>query len=141
MGILKKYSLILTALLLLTSFTSVKENELIGKWKGVDKGDIGYLTITDEGYAQFELDGAFLGGKSFEMQGRNACMKYIVNKEEHPAEIDFIIYDNSSKAEIFRLKGIYELNSIDELHLAIAFEGPKRPIDFSKDDVILKRMK
>lgn len=141
MKILKKLSLALATLVLLLSFTTPKE-EYIGKWKGQDKGDIGFLTLTDDGYALFEFNGQIMGGKSYNHQGIDAYMRYTVNTGISPAGIDFIIYTKKDNKELARMKGIIEMDSSDELHLALTFgDGSSRPTDFSKDDIVFNRVK
>jgi len=141
MKILKKLSLALVTLLLLFSFTTPKE-EYVGKWKGQDKSDIGFLTLTDDGYAIFEINGQIIGGRSYMQQGINVYMRYIVNTGISPAGIDFIIYTKSDNVELARMKGIIEMDSSDELHLALTFgSGSSRPSDFSKDNIIFNRVK
>ncbi|PTX62970.1 hypothetical protein C8N46_102371 [Kordia periserrulae] len=141
MKILKKLSFALVALMLLFSFTA-PGGDYVGKWKGKDKGDIGFLTLTSDGYATFEFNGQTMGGKSYNHQGINAAMKYTVNSGTNPKGIDFIIMDNESKREMGRLKGIIKMNSRNEMQMALTFGGGYgRPTDFSKDAVVFNRVK
>lgn len=141
MKILKKLSFALVTLLLLFSFTA-PGGEHVGKWKGQDKGDIGFLTLTKDGYATFEFNGQTMGGKSYNHQGVNAAMKYTVNNGTSPTGIDFIIYDNDAKAELGRLKGIIKMNNKNEMQMAITFGGGAgRPTDFSSDAIVFDRVK
>lgn len=141
MKTLKKLAFAVVTLLLLFSFTA-PEGQHIGKWKGKDKGDIGYLTLTDDGYATFEFNGQTLGGKSYDHQGRKAAMKYKVNTGTSPTSIDFIIIEQSSKDELGRLKGIINMLSRNEMQMALRFGGGAgRPTDFSEDAIVFKRVK
>ncbi|AXG71611.1 hypothetical protein KORDIASMS9_03868 [Kordia sp. SMS9] len=141
MKILKKLSFALVALLLLFSFTA-PEGDYVGKWKGKDKGDIGFLTLSSDGYATFEFNGQTMGGKSYNHQGVNAAMKYTVNSGMSPKGIDFIIIDNKANKELGRLKGIINMKSRNEMQMAMTFGGGTgRPTDFSNDAIVFDRVK
>ncbi|WP_298511582.1 hypothetical protein [uncultured Kordia sp.] len=141
MKILKKLSFALVTLMLLFSFAAPEGNH-VGKWKGQDKGEIGFLTLTSDGYASFEIGGQVVGGRSYAMQGVNAAMKYTINNGVTPTGIDFIIIDNGSKKELGRLKGIIKMKSNDEMQMAMTFGGGTgRPTDFSTDAIVFKRVK
>ncbi|WP_046755757.1 hypothetical protein [Kordia jejudonensis] len=141
MKILKKLSFALITLMLLFSFTA-PSGQHVGKWKGKDKGDIGFLTLTDGGFATFEFNGQTMGGKSYNHQGVDAAMKYVVDNDTSPVSIDFIIYDNSKKQELGRLKGIIKMKSKNEMQMAMTFGGGSgRPTDFSKDAIVFSRVK
>jgi len=141
MKILKKLSFALVTLLLLYSFTT-PGGEHVGKWKGKDKGDIGFLTLTSDGFATFEFNGQTMGGKSYNHQGVNAAMKYTVNNGTSPTSIDFIIFDNDAERELGRLKGIIKMKSRNEMQMAMTFGGGTgRPTDFSADAIVFDRIK
>ena len=141
MKILKRLSLAIITLFVLFSFTST-ERDYVGKWKGEDKGDIGSITLSSDGYATFEFNGQIMGGKSYNHQGIDAAMKYTVNTKVVPTAIDFIIVQNKSKKELARLKGILKMKSKDEMQMALRFGGGGgRPDDFSKDVVVFNRVK
>ena len=141
MKLFQKLSLIVIILLLLNSFTAVIDEALVGRWKGKEKGDIGFLTLSADGFATFETEDQIMGGKSFKMRGVTASMRYSFNATTVPATIDFIIYEDQTHNELTRLRGIYEINTRDELHLALTFgEGMDRPVDFSTDNVMFYRV-
>ena len=140
MKIFKKSLFTLLALTLLFSFTTTQSN-YVGKWKGKDNGDIGYIILSEDGYATFEFDGETMGGKSYYQQNVEVAMKYIINDLVFPSSIDFIIVRNSDNRELGRLKGIIDMQTINEMQLALNFEGTERPNDFSKDAVIFHRVK
>ena len=137
MIILKRFSILLSALLLCCSFSFLDADKTyIGKWKGKDKGDIGYLTLTKDRYATFEFDGEIMGGKSYNHQGVTAALKYRVNTKKNPATIDFIIWDKKKAIEVGKLRGIFKMSSDSEMHMAINFSGSNyRPKDFSADSI------
>ncbi|KAB8152199.1 hypothetical protein EZY14_014215 [Kordia sp. TARA_039_SRF] len=141
MKILKKLSFALVALMLLFSFTA-PGGDHVGKWKGKDKGDIGFLTLSSDGYATFEFNGQTMGGKSYNHQGTTASMKYTVNNGMSPAGIDFIIVEKASKKELGRLKGIIKMKSRNEMQMALTFGGGYgRPKDFSTDAIVFNRVR
>lgn len=141
MKLLKKLLFACATLLILFSFTAPK-GEHVGKWKGKDKGDIGFLTLTEDGYATFEFNGQIMGGKSYNHQGTNAAMKYTVNYGTSPTSIDFIIVNNKEKAEMGRLKGIIKMKSRNEMQMALKFGGGSgRPTNFSTDAIVFNRVK
>lgn len=141
MKILKKLSFALITLMLLFSFTA-PTGQHVGKWKGEDKGEIGFLTLTEDGFATFEFNGQTMGGKSYSHQGVNAAMKYTVNNGTTPTSIDFIIFDNDKKEELGRLKGIIKMKSRNKMQMAMTFGGGSgRPTDFSEDAITFNRVK
>ncbi|MBC8757440.1 hypothetical protein H2O64_22410 [Kordia sp. YSTF-M3] len=141
MKILKRVALALVTLIVMYSFTA-PGGEHVGRWKGKDKGDIGFLTLSADGYATFEFNGQTMGGKSYDHQGVKAAMKYTVNNGTSPAAIDFIIMDKRADEELGRLKGIINMKSRNEMQMAITFGGGAgRPTDFSVDAIVFDRVK
>lgn len=142
MKLLKQLSVLTAALFLFCSFSFDGEPSYVGKWKGQDKGDIGFLTLSAEGYAIFEFNGQTMGGKSYNHQGVNAAMKYTVDTTSSPYKIDFIIHDNDADTELGRLKGIIEMNNSEKMKMAMTFGGGSgRPTDFSVDAITFFRAK
>ncbi|RZN79936.1 MAG: hypothetical protein EVB11_12105 [Winogradskyella sp.] len=142
MKFLKQFSLLLTALFLFSAFSIDGEKTYVGKWKGKDQGEIGFLTLTEDNYAIFEFNGQIVGGKSYNSQGVDASMKYTVDTSSEPYKIDFIILDNSEGEELGRLKGIIKMNNRNEMEMAMTFGGgTERPTDFSVDNITFSRYK
>lgn len=143
MKLFKQFSILLTALFLFCSFSFIDaDKSYVGKWKGKDKGDIGFLTLTKDGYATFEFNGQVMGGKSYNHQGIDGSMTYTVNTSTSPYMIDFIIIDNSSDKELGRLRGIIKMNNNNEMQMAMTFGGGTgRPSDFSQDAITFTRHK
>lgn len=56
---MKKIILLLLVTLSLTSFDTVDETQfnIVGRWKGSDKKEIGYIVFQADGYAYFEVQG------------------------------------------------------------------------------------
>ncbi|MBF4983776.1 hypothetical protein FNJ87_05320 [Nonlabens mediterrranea] len=141
MKILKALSLTAVLFMFLTSFTAlVGDSPHVGRWKGEDKGDMGFLELTSDGYATFEFEGQKMGGKSYVSDGVELAMTYKIDKKKSPTHIDFIIIDKSSNAELGSLKGIIEMKSHDQLHLALSFSGESRPTDFTVDALLFSRV-
>ncbi|AGC77672.1 uncharacterized protein (TIGR03067 family) [Nonlabens dokdonensis] len=140
MKYLQRLGFVMVSLLLLSSFTTAQE-KLVGKWKGQDKGDIGYLILTEDGYATFQLEDQVFGGKSFEMRGVTSKMTYEIDRSQYPNAIDFIITNTDNNKELGRMYGIIQMLSEDELQMAMNFETKERPADFSKDQIVFERMK
>lgn len=140
MKILIKSLFALLTFTLLFSFTTI-ENDHIGKWKGQDQGEIGFMTLSDDGYATFEFDGQSMGGKSFTQGDVDMAMKYVVNYDVAPVAIDFIIIRNSDDKELNRMEGIIDLKSKNEMEIAVNFgDRTGRPEDFSVDAIVFNRV-
>lgn len=142
MKFLKLSSVLITLLFLFSSFSTDIDKTYIGKWKGEDKGDIGFLTLTQDGYAAFEFGGKIMGGESYKHQGVDASMTYTIDTSSKPYAIDFIITNNTNSKELGRLIGIIEMPDANTMQMAMTFGGgTTRPTDFSKDAVTFSRYK
>lgn len=140
---MKNLALLVLLGLLLTSFTGNKTS-LIGKWKGIDEGEIGFITFDKEGFVTIEMNGESTGGKKFDAGGVMASMTYEVNESNDPMEIDFIISLLSDKTELGRLPGIYKFVNNKTLLINMNFDGVERPTIFDPEDpnqIALSRVK
>lgn len=127
----KQNTIFILLFVLITSFTLKKDKSYIGQWKGSDKGDIGYLTLTKSNYATFEFGGDIMGGNSYNHNGVNAALRYRVNQRKEPKEINFIIWDKKKAIEVGRLRGIYKMIDSSKMQMSINFSGSNyRPKDF-----------
>ncbi|WP_417785168.1 hypothetical protein [Tenacibaculum sp.] len=89
---MKKIFILLILIPLLSFNSSVDSINLIGKWAGEDKGQIGFIPFDKEGYVTFEIDGLVIGGKEFVMKGgEKGKMTYELNLEKKPIEIDLTL--------------------------------------------------
>ncbi|MFK7951138.1 MAG: hypothetical protein AB8G11_26390 [Saprospiraceae bacterium] len=140
MKILKKSLFTVLILTSLFSFTTT-ESSYVGKWKGQDKGEIGFLILDNDGYIKIEFEEQTIGGKSFYQNNVELSMKYVVNDFVFPSSIDLIIVRNSDDKELRRMKGIVSLESNDEMLIALNFDGTERPKDFLKDAITFNRVK
>lgn len=137
---LKKLSILILSLVLFCSFSLKDSPSYVGKWKGEDKGDIGYITFTKDGYALFEFDGQVMGGKSFVRDGVEASMQYEVEKKDNYYNVDFIVKKIESEETMGTLQGIFKMNSDAEMILALGFDGSSRPTNFETNQITLKKV-
>lgn len=138
MKFLKSVLLSSILFLALISFT-VSSNDYVGYWKGEDKGEVGFLKLTQDGYATFVMEDQSLGGKSTNYQGVDARMIYKIDDSFDPTHIDLVIIKNDNDQELNRLKGIIKMPDSDHLMMALGFNSPERPADFSKDAITFSR--
>ncbi|SHH30797.1 hypothetical protein [Winogradskyella jejuensis] len=137
----KYTTILLFTILVCTSFSGKKDKSYIGKWKGRDKGDVGYLTLTKDRYATFEFGGEIMGGTSYNHSGINASLKYKINTKKDPHEINFVIWDKKKAKEVGRMRGIFRMIDKDKMQMAINFTGSNtRPTDFNSDSIIFYRI-
>ncbi|TCK68649.1 hypothetical protein DFQ05_0157 [Winogradskyella wandonensis] len=141
MKLFKKLALLFSVLFLFSSFNIDSDKSYVGKWKGKDKGDIGFITLSSDNYATFEFEGRVMGGKSYMQQGLNAAMTYTVDESTKPYKIDFIMINKENNSELGRLLGIINMITPDEMEMAIGFDGSSRPSDFSSNNITFYRHK
>ncbi|WP_452599942.1 hypothetical protein [Pontimicrobium sp. MEBiC01747] len=138
---MKKLILLFISILSLSSFTTNKTTmDIVGKWVGEEKGDIGYFIFDKEGYATLEAQGQVLGGKEFVMKGKKGSMTYQVNYEATPVEIDLIVTMLETKEQ---KKMLFIAKAIDDntIQLASSF-STTRPTEFNDvNSIILTRVK
>ncbi|MUU79549.1 hypothetical protein [Winogradskyella endarachnes] len=124
----------------LVFFKSIAQQEnIMGRWKGEDKNEIGYINFETEKYASFEIDGKIYGGKEFELKGKKGQMTYIIDFHKSPIEIDFIVTQFES-GEYRTLRCIANFLDKDTLQLNISFDD-NRPTEFNEDTLTLNRVK
>ena len=127
--------------MLASSFDSPNDDKHLGKWEGVDKNKIGYISFDSEGYAAFEIDGQIVGGEKFEMQGMQFQMKYKIDYSITPVSLDIIMYSYHEKQELNRMKGILEFCEDGSMKMALDFSGVTRPVNFDENSLILTKVK
>ena len=91
---MKKIIFLLVVTLSLNSFTSLEKPtfNIVGKWRGDDKKEIGYIVFQADGYAYFEdSKGNKMGGKDFVENGKKANMTYKFDDSEALMKIDIIV--------------------------------------------------
>ena len=133
-------------LFLLFTFLSVNaqttKDQLIGKWKGEDGKEIGYMTFDSQGYAAFEVNGQIIGGKEFELDGKKGMMEYqIISQEKDLIKLDFIVTVFEKPKKVKSLMSIFKIIDYDTIKVALGFNDI-RPTEFDVDNsIILKREK
>lgn len=133
---MKKIALFLAMFLVLTSFTAsevVNGFNLVGKWTGTEENNAKGSFIFDEfGYATMFMNGAQLGGKNFEFEGKKASLKYVIDQSVNPITLDFIVTEPTSSR---KLKIMFLIKIINNNTIVIASEDDnKRPSKFTKDN-------
>jgi hypothetical protein len=117
----------------LVSFTT-PATSLVGKWKGEDDGEIGFITFDKEGYVAFITEGQTLGGKKYTMDGMVFDMYYETDDTVTPNTIDFIIKLHEGQVEVTRMTGIYKFVNNKTLLLNMNFSEGERPALFDPED-------
>jgi hypothetical protein len=137
---LKTFSILLLSFILFCSFNVKNTPSYVGKWEGMDKGEIGFMTLTEDGYAMFEFDGQIMGGKSSLRNGIEVSMRYKIEENDDTYNIDFIVIENKTKEIMSSMLGIFKMNSDSEMILALNFGEPERPKDFESNKISLNKI-
>lgn len=126
----------------------VKKTDLVGNWIWTDYWqNTSDFILTPDNYVSMSINGDFIDGKNFIIRGgkndeQQAELKYIINYEKNPIEIDFIaIKDNEEKG---RILGAIKLINENEFLIIISFDG-KRDLNFTEENaekiITIKRKK
>lgn len=135
---MKKFIFLLVITLSLNSFTSLEKPgfNIVGKWRGNDKKEIGYIVFQEDGYAYFEdSKGNKMGGKDFVENGKKGNMTYKFDDSEALMKIDFIVKIVGEKHSN-ALLGIAQKIDNDSFKLCLSFENV-RPKTFSKEETVV----
>ena len=133
---MKKIILLLLVTFSIFSFNTINDaSKIIGKWKGEDNLEIGYMIFQEDGFAYFEIQGQIFGGKEFNFGGDKGQMTFEINDTTNPITIDFIV-TKLSTGEQNKLLAIAEFIDDNTMNFAIGFDG-NRPTDFDNDKSIL----
>lgn len=116
---------------------NVETPNLIGNWVGIDywQNESPFI-LTSDNYVSFSINGEFIDGKNFIIKGgknneQKAELKYSINYEKNPIEIDLIaIKDNVESGRI--LGAIKQINK-EEFLMIMSFDG-KRDLNFSDEN-------
>jgi hypothetical protein len=143
---MKKLTIGLLSLFMTITFSmpSASAQSLVGKWKGVDNGEVGVINFDKEGYVSFTIGGELIGGKNYQAEGLTFDMFYEKDDTVTPHMIDFIIKMDDGITEVARMEGIYALVDKKTLVINMKFDGSERPTsldDASVDQITLKKMK
>ena len=132
---MKKLVFLFLALICLAFVPITETNKFVGRWTGEDKNEIGYLIFDNDGYAYLEINGEVLGGKEFTFKGKKGSMRYEINEDTSPIEVDLIINILETNEEK-RLLCIAEFLDDDNFKFAMGFED-LRPSEFAEDNSII----
>ena len=132
--------------ILLLGFTAAttKSSPLVGKWRGEDGGEVGFITFEQKGYVTFSIQGQEIGGKEYLSDGIVYDMIFETNESREPYLIDFVIRTNKDQLEIARMPGIYKFVDKETLVINMKFDGSARPEAFdetSDDQITLRKTK
>lgn len=138
---MKKFILLFICIATLSSFSPVEDNKfnIVDKWTGEDKGDVGSLIFQSDGYAFIEFDGKEIGGKEFTYDnGSTGSLTYNINYDSEPITIDLIFSFITPKQEERKLLGILEVIDNNTINIALNFDGgPIRPTEFTEDNSMM----
>jgi hypothetical protein len=129
---------IVLLLLIPTLSFNIKPNkvDIVGKWSGKDKNEIGSFIFESDGYAKIELRGQLTGGKNFKMGDKSAKMTYKYYADKKPVEIDIIISELNGK----HINTIYlfaEFKDNNTMKVAFLRGGKNRPKIFTDNNSII----
>lgn len=135
---MKKYYLTLVILLLIFSVHSQKK-ELIGTWEGNDEGVIGQMTFDKDGFVYVTIDDETIGGPSYNIDGTDVSVSYILDTLKSPYWLDIIVTLKSDHSQYELMLGIVEFSQdYTEMKICLDFgEGTGRPKFFIPDDTMI----
>ncbi len=137
---MKKYVVFLLIIPILAFSLKSNEIDIVGKWTGEDKGEIGTLIFDSEGYVELEIKGKKMGGKSFDFKGTEAKITYTLDTSKKPIEIDLVLRDMSNKV-IRSIFLIAEFKDKNTMKLAPPIGYEKRATEFNDtNSIILNRV-
>lgn len=137
---MKKYILLLLLVSTLSFNLKSDKNDIIGKWSGKDKNQIGSIIFDSEGYVTIELGGEIIGGEKFKMGDKLAKMTYIYYDNKNPVEINLIMSELDGK----HIRTIYLFAEFKNKNtIKVAFLRNKNDTREFNDDnsIILNRQK
>jgi hypothetical protein len=133
---------ILFLLVLSLPAATSKSSPLVGKWRGEDGGEVGFITFDHKGYVTFSIRDQEIGGKEYLSDGVVYDMIFETDESKTPYAIDFIIRTHNDLEEIARMPGIYKLVDKETLVINMKFDGSERPKvfdDSSNDQITLRK--
>ncbi len=144
--LMKKIFTLAVCTVVFLSFTAddVKKSPLVGKWRGEDGKEVGFITFDKKGYVTFTIDQQDIGGKQYRSDGIEYDMTYETDDSASPAHLDFVVSTCADGAEISRMSGIYMLIDAKTLVINMKFDGTPRPTEFdaeSEDQITLMKVK
>lgn len=131
---------ILLLILILINSTSYSQNKTlnhVGNWEITDylenKSD---FSLSVDNYVSMSINEEFIDGKNFiirggKYNGQKGELKYIINYEKTPIEIDLIAIKENK--EMGRILGVIKPINENEFLMILNFDG-KRNSDFSENN-------
>ena len=141
---MKHFSALILLSLFLFGFTANKTSSLVGKWRGEDGKEVGFIVFDKKGYVSFSIRDQVIGGKNYLSDGVVYDMTYEADDQVLPMRLDFVIITHEDKTEIARMPGIYKLTNDETLVINMKFDGSSRPTTFdeeSDDQITLTKIK
>jgi hypothetical protein len=125
--------------LVITLISSAQETMHVGNWTGSDnQGKPVSIILDNKSFVTFVENGNSVGGESFDVKGQDCRYKYEINYLKNPIEIDFVVSDNKSNVEKYRIKSIIRFidNNTIEIKNPKKSDRPKKFGNKSKGDVM-----
>ena len=119
------------------SYSQNDKLSLIGNWNITDYwGNESVFILSEDNYASMTLNGEFIDGKNFIIRGgkndgQKGEMKYIINYEKKPIEIDLIAIKENK--EMGRILGVIKQITENKFLMIWSFNG-ERNSDFSENN-------
>ncbi|WP_264549982.1 hypothetical protein [Flavobacterium sp. N2820] len=137
---MKNIILLALVVLSLTSFNTKDSASfnIVGRWKGIDNKEIGYVVFQADGYAYFEMNGKKMGGKSFTENGKKASMKYKFDDSERLMKIDIIVQIVGEKTSN-SLLGIGEKIDDNSFKMQMSYDNVRPKAFDKKETIVFKR--
>ena len=137
---MKNIILLVLVVLSLTSFNTKDSASfnIVGRWKGIDNKEIGYVVFQADGYAYFEMNGKKMGGKSFTENGKKASMKYKFDDSERLMKIDIIVQIVGEKTS-YSLLGIGEKIDDNSFKMQLSYDNVRPKAFDKKETIVFKR--
>ena len=134
---MKNIILLAFVVLSLTSFNTKDSASfnIVGRWKGIDNKEIGYVVFQADGYAYFEENGKKMGGKNFVQNGKKANMTYKFEQTGKMMKIDIIVKIVGEKMS-HSLLGIAEKIDANTFKMQLGYDNV-RPKTFDKNETIV----
>lgn len=107
---------------------------LVGKWQGLSKGDLGAFVFMPDGKVDVIKNGKSLRD---DLQNGEDSL-YVVDTSKNPMHLDIIILNSSGK-ERGRLKAIFEYISSKSIRVRLSFDGirPDNFLNSTEEDTIV----
>lgn len=130
----KKITILLLLIANITGMYAQSPSDVVGKWEGTDyDNNPSELIFTEDSFVSFTINGETLGGENFSINGQKADLKYFIDSLKNPFWIDFIVYSRAENIEKGRIKGVLKFIDIDNVQIAISFDG-NRTSNFGEDN-------